>query len=139
MSAAARRHHTVEETLCRASLLSSRCERIRQKQDAPRPRLVQLACRRAAADIAHLEAAYCAYMRRRSWRRLPISALAASDEPVLTTTPAPSLRPHRFIEPSGHGLHRSFGTFAVTTGASLVPDASRRHVGGPDQESEVHD
>src|SRR5882757_4787466 len=55
---------------------------------------------------------------------LPIRALAASDEPVLTTTPAPSLptgidsssRPAMaFIAPCG--------TFAVITGKALVPEA----------------
>src|SRR6266567_5022891 len=55
---------------------------------------------------------------------LPISAFAASDDPVLITTPAPSLptgmdsstRPAMAFIPAS-------GTFAVITGASLVPDA----------------
>src|SRR5438045_9499821 len=55
---------------------------------------------------------------------LPISALAASDEPVLTTTPAPSL-------PTGIDSSRrpamafiaASGTFAVMTGISLLPEA----------------
>src|SRR3954466_2207110 len=55
---------------------------------------------------------------------LPFSACAASDEPALITTPAPSLptgidssnRPAiAFIAPSG--------TFAVMTGASALPEA----------------
>jgi hypothetical protein len=55
---------------------------------------------------------------------LPISALAASDDPVLTTTPAPSLPTG--IDSSSRpamALIAASGTFAVITGASLVPDA----------------
>src|SRR5882762_7469586 len=67
---------------------------------------------------------YCAYIAPPIMATvLPIRALAASDDPVLTTTPAPSLptgidsssRPAMaFIAPSG--------TFAVTTAASPAPD-----------------
>src|SRR6195952_5810346 len=67
---------------------------------------------------------YCAYMAPPIMATvLPISAFAASDDPVLMTTPAPSLptgidwssRPAMaFIAASG--------TLAVTMGASLVPD-----------------
>src|SRR5215475_2400301 len=68
---------------------------------------------------------YCAYMAPPIIETvLPISALAASDDPVLTTTPAPSL-------PTGMDSSRrpaiafiaASGTFAVMTGAALVPDA----------------
>src|ERR1700732_378794 len=55
---------------------------------------------------------------------LPISAFAASDDPVLTTTPAPSLPTG--IDSSSRpamALIAASGTFAVITGASLVPDA----------------
>src|SRR5450631_2953916 len=68
---------------------------------------------------------YCAYIAPPIIETvLPINAFAASDDPVLITTPAPSLptgmdsssRPAMaFIAPSG--------TLAVMTGASLVPDA----------------
>src|SRR6476620_11343923 len=68
---------------------------------------------------------YCAYIAPPIMATvLPISALAASDDPVSITTPAPSLptgidsssRPAMaFIAPSG--------TFAVTTGGYVVPDA----------------
>src|SRR6202020_2975342 len=68
---------------------------------------------------------YCAYIAPPIIATvLPISALAASDDPVLTTTPAPSLptgsdsssRPAMpFIAASG--------TWAVITGASFEPDA----------------
>src|SRR4029077_400638 len=55
---------------------------------------------------------------------LPISAFAASDDPVLITTPAPSL-PTGIDSSSRPAIARiAFsGTFAVTTGDSLVPDA----------------
>src|SRR6202158_5986447 len=55
---------------------------------------------------------------------LPISALAASDDPVLTTTPAPSLPTG--IDSSRRpamGLIGASGTLAVITGESFVPDA----------------
>src|SRR6266480_726858 len=61
---------------------------------------------------------------------LPISAFAASDDPVLITTPAPSLptgmdsssRPAMAFIPAS-------GTFAVITGASFVPDAFAVFIG----------
>src|ERR1700674_1655388 len=54
---------------------------------------------------------------------LPISALAASDDPVLMTTPAPSL-PTGIDSSSRPAIARiaASGTLAVTTGESLVPD-----------------
>src|SRR3954471_14206778 len=68
---------------------------------------------------------YCAYIAPPIMATvLPSSACAASDDPALMTTPAPSLptgidsssRPAMaFIAPSG--------TFAVTTAASPLPDA----------------
>src|ERR1700704_6709279 len=55
---------------------------------------------------------------------LPSSALAASDEPALITTPAPSL-PTGIDSSSRPAIAFiiASGTFAVTTGESLVPDA----------------
>ena len=55
---------------------------------------------------------------------LPIRAFAASDDPVLITTPAPSLPTGRDSS-SRPAIMRiaASGTFAVMTGASLVPDA----------------
>src|SRR5579863_5816011 len=55
---------------------------------------------------------------------LPISALAASDDPVLMTTPAPSL-PTGMDSSSRPAIARiaASGTRAVMTGASLVPAA----------------
>src|ERR1700761_3297914 len=67
---------------------------------------------------------YCAYMAPPIIATVrPINAFAASDDPVLTTTPAPSL-------PTGIDSARrppiaripASGTFAVTTGSSFVPD-----------------
>ena len=68
---------------------------------------------------------YCAYIAPPIIETvLPISALAASDDPVLITTPAPSL-PTGIDSSSRAAIVRiaASGTFAVTTGASLVPDA----------------
>src|SRR5581483_7540551 len=68
---------------------------------------------------------YCAYMAPPIMATVrPINALAASDDPVLMTTPAPSLptgidsssRPAIAFMPTS-------GTFAVTMGSSFVPDA----------------
>src|SRR3954451_24786007 len=55
---------------------------------------------------------------------LPISALAASDEPVLITTPAPSL-PTGMDSSSRPAIARiaPSGTFAVMTGVPLSPEA----------------
>src|SRR6266699_4523726 len=68
---------------------------------------------------------YCAYMAPPIMATvLPISAFAASDEPVLITTPAPSL-PTGIDSSSRPAIAfiAASGTFAVTTGASLVPEA----------------
>src|SRR5260370_2536572 len=68
---------------------------------------------------------YCAYMAPPIMATvLPISALAASDDPVLITTPAPSL-PTGIDSSSRPAIARmaASGTFAVTTGESLLPDA----------------
>src|SRR5450432_4853947 len=79
----------------------------------------------SGSTSAALRQRYCAYIAPPIIATvLPINAFAASEDPVLTTTPAPSLptgidsssRPAiAFIAPSG--------TFAVITGASFVPDA----------------
>jgi hypothetical protein len=55
---------------------------------------------------------------------LPISACAASDDPALTTTPAPSL-PTGMDSSNRPAIARiaASGTFAVMTGASLLPAA----------------
>src|SRR5258705_13856436 len=55
---------------------------------------------------------------------LPISAFAASDDPVLITTPAPSL-PTGMDSSSRPAIAfiAASGTFAVITGASVGPDA----------------
>src|ERR1700674_1901670 len=68
---------------------------------------------------------YCAYIAPPIMATvLPISALAASDDPVLMTTPAPSL-PTGIDSSSRPAIARiaASGTFAGTTGESLVPDA----------------
>src|SRR4030088_3248132 len=68
---------------------------------------------------------YCAYIAPPIIATvLPISAFAASDDPVLTTTPAPSLPTG--IDSSSRAAMACLaasGTFAVTTGGSFVPDA----------------
>src|SRR5882672_6203791 len=68
---------------------------------------------------------YCAYMAPPIMATvLPISAFAASDDPVLITTPAPSL-PTGMDSSSRPAIAfiAASGTFAVITGASLVPQA----------------
>src|SRR6202140_5414425 len=68
---------------------------------------------------------YCAYIAPPIIATvLPINAFAASDDPVLTTTPAPSL-PTGIDSSSRPAMAciAASGTFAVTTGTSLVPDA----------------
>src|SRR5882724_9984069 len=75
---------------------------------------------------------YCAYMAPPIMATvLPISAFAASDDPVLITTPAPSL-------PTRHRLHRGFrdlrGDHRPIPGAGGFGGG---HVGGANQESEV--
>src|SRR3984957_9871328 len=55
---------------------------------------------------------------------LPISACAASDDPALTTTPAPSFPTGKdWSSLPAMARIAASGTFAVMTGASLVPDA----------------
>ncbi len=67
---------------------------------------------------------YCAYMAPPIIATvLPINAFAASDDPVLITVPAPSLPTG--IDSSSRpamAFMAASGTFAVITGASLVPD-----------------
>src|SRR3984957_10820793 len=92
------------------------------KQEAPSAGVVPAGSGRHSATLRQR---YCAYIATAIIATvLAISAFAASDEPVLTTTPAPSLptgidsssRPAiAFIDASG--------SLAVITGASLVPDA----------------
>src|ERR1700722_6039767 len=68
---------------------------------------------------------YCAYIAPPiSATVLPISAFAASDEPVLTTTPAPSL-PTGIDSSSRPAMPfiAASGTSAVITGASFEPEA----------------
>src|SRR5437763_8685563 len=68
---------------------------------------------------------YCAYIAPPIMATvLPISALAGSDDPVLITTPAPSLPTgiDSSIRPAIAFIPAS-GTWAVTTGDSLLPDA----------------
>ncbi len=77
--------------------------------------------RQSAARIVR----YCAYMAPPIIATvLPINAFAASDDPVLMTTPAPSL-PTGMDSSSRPAMARiaASGTFAVITGASLVPEA----------------
>src|SRR3977135_2126790 len=73
---------------------------------------------------ATLRQRYCAYMAPPIIATvLPISAFAASDDPVLMTTPAPSLPTG--IDSSSRGaidFITASGTFAVTTGESFVPE-----------------
>src|SRR6516225_4294874 len=68
---------------------------------------------------------YCAYIAPPIIATvLPISAFAASDDPVLMTTPAPSL-PTGMESSSRAAIARmpASGTLAVMTGCSLEPDA----------------
>src|ERR1700743_4015435 len=68
---------------------------------------------------------YCAYIAPPIIETvLPISALAASDEPVAITLPAPSL-PTGIDSSSRPPIARmpASGTLAVTTGESFEPDA----------------
>src|ERR1700759_1269885 len=67
---------------------------------------------------------YCAYLAPPIIDTvLPISAFAASDDPVAITLPAPSL-PTGIDSSSRPPIARmpASGTFAVTTGESLLPD-----------------
>ncbi len=68
---------------------------------------------------------YCAYMAPPIMATvLPFRAFAASDDPVLITTPAPSL-PTGMDSSSRPAIAfiAASGIFAVVTGASLVPEA----------------
>src|SRR3981081_2880905 len=68
---------------------------------------------------------YCAYIAPPIMATvLPISAFAASDDPVLITTPAPSL-PTGIDSSSRAAIAfiAASGTFAVTTGDCFVPEA----------------
>src|ERR1700694_2985506 len=92
------------------------------KQEAPSAGVTPAGSGRHSATFRQR---YCAYMAPPIIATvLPISALAASDDPVLTTTPAPSL-PTGMDSSSRPAMAfiAASGTFAVTTGASLVPDA----------------
>src|SRR5260370_37190363 len=78
----------------------------------------------SGSDSATFRQRYCRYMAPPIMATvLTIRALAASNDPVLTTTPAPSLPTG--IDSSSRpamALIDASGTFAVTTGESLVPD-----------------
>src|SRR5580693_5530761 len=79
----------------------------------------------STSTSAALRQRYCAYMAPPIMATvLPVSALAASEEPVLITTPAPSL-PTGIDSSSRPAIAfiAASGTFAVTTGDSLVPEA----------------
>src|SRR3984893_1330437 len=92
------------------------------KQEAPSAAVVPAGSGRHSLTLRQR---YCAYIAPPIMATVfPISAFAASDEPVLMTTPAPSL-------PTGIDSSRraaipfmpASGTFAVMTGCSLVPVA----------------
>src|ERR1700686_3323490 len=92
------------------------------KHDAPSAGVIPSG---SGSTSAALRQRYCAYIAPPIIATvLPISAFAASDEPVLTTTPAPSL-PTGMDSSSRPAMARiaASGTFAVITGASLLPDA----------------
>src|SRR5664279_6592752 len=92
------------------------------KQEAPSAGLVPSGSGRHSATR---RLRYCAYIAPPIMATvLPISALAASDDPVLTTTPAPSL-PTGMDSSSRPAMAfiAASGTFAVITGESLLPDA----------------
>src|SRR6516164_8033953 len=92
------------------------------KQEAPSAGLVPSGSTRQSLAAT---ARYCAYMAPPMIATvLPISAFAAGDDPVLMTTPAPSF-PTGMDSSSRPAMARMApsGTFAVITGASLVPDA----------------
>src|SRR3977135_2606504 len=92
------------------------------KQEAPSAAVMPAGSGRHSAAFRQR---YCAYMAPPIMATvLPISALAASDDPVLTTTPAASL-PTGIDSSSlpAMAFIAASGTFAVTTGASFVPDA----------------
>src|SRR5437588_8138468 len=92
------------------------------KQDAPSAAVVPAGS--SSTSLALMQR-YCAYIAPPIMATvLPISALAGSDDPVLITTPAPSLPTgiDSSIRPAIAFIPAS-GTWAVTTGESLVPDA----------------
>src|SRR5450759_5490106 len=92
------------------------------KQEAPSAGVVPAGSGRHSATFRQR---YCEYIAPPIMATvLPISAFAASDDPVLITTPAPSL-PTGMDSSSRPAMAfiAASGTFAVTTGASLVPDA----------------
>ncbi len=92
------------------------------KQDAPSAGVVPAGSGRHSFTFRQR---YCAYMAPPIIATVrPIRALAASDDPVLMTTPAPSL-PTGMDSSSRPAIARipASGTFAVMTGLSLVPDA----------------
>src|SRR6202158_3301780 len=92
------------------------------KQEAPSAGVTPAGSGRHSATFRQR---YCAYMAPPIMATvLPISAFAASDDPVLTTTPAPSL-PTGIDSSSRPAMAfiAASGTFAVTTGESFVPDA----------------
>src|SRR5437764_7506141 len=92
------------------------------KQDAPSAGVVPAGSGRHSRTF---KVRYCEYIAPPIMATvLPISAFAASDDPVLITTPAPSL-PTGMDSSSRPAIARiaPSGTFAVTTGASFVPDA----------------
>ncbi len=94
------------------------------KQEAPSAGVVpagstRQSCRLAGSDIAHTS-------RRRSSRpSCPSAPSPRRDDPVLIDHAGALIADrHRFIEPAGHRpASPASGTFAVMTGASLVPDA----------------
>src|SRR6202166_2324185 len=92
------------------------------KQEGPSAGVVPAGSGRHSATFRQR---YCAYIAPPTMATvLPISAFAASDDPVLMTTPAPSL-PTGMDSSSRPAMARiaASGTFAVITGASLLPDA----------------
>src|SRR6266851_5900832 len=92
------------------------------KHDAPSAGVVPAGSGRHSLTLRQR---YCAYIAPPIIATvLPISAFAASDEPVLMTTPAPSL-PTGVDSSSRPAMAfiAASGTFAVITGASFVPDA----------------
>src|SRR5450432_2522290 len=92
------------------------------KHDAPSAGVVPAGSGRHSLTLRQR---YCAYMAPPIIATvLPISAFAASDDPVFTTTPAPSLPTG--IDSSSRpaiAFMAASGTFAVITGASFEPDA----------------
>src|SRR6478735_563674 len=91
------------------------------KQEAPSAAVVPSG---SGSTSLALMTRYCAYIAPPIIATvLPINALAASDDPVLITTPAPSL-PTGMDSSSRAAIAFSAasGTFAVNTGWSLVPE-----------------